>query len=136
MRHRLAGRRHDAVLASYLAVWFAVSAIPIGALGVLFTAYLVRGGWTHDMAQPLGRAALLTPVAGVLFIPVLIGMGAIYPWAADARVVAAVQGSLPDAVVLRAAHHHLFRDLDRARGVGASRVWRSSRACTRRRRWD
>lgn len=71
------------VLASYLAVWFAASAIPIGAIGVLFTAYLVRGGWTQDMAQPLGRVALLTPVAGVLFVPVLIGMGAIYPWAED-----------------------------------------------------
>ena len=70
-----------AMLASYLAVWFAASAIPIGAIGVLFTAYLVRGGWTQDMAPPLGRAALLTPVAGVLFVPVLIGVGTMYPWA-------------------------------------------------------
>jgi hypothetical protein len=70
-----------AMLASYLVAWFATSAISIGAIGVVFTAYLVRGGWTQDTAQPLGRAALLTPVAGVLFVPVLIGMGAIYPWA-------------------------------------------------------
>jgi hypothetical protein len=70
-----------AMLATYLVAWFATSAIPIGAIGVLFTAYLVRGGWTQDMAQPLGRAALLTPVAGVLFVPVLIGIRGIYPWA-------------------------------------------------------
>jgi hypothetical protein len=70
-----------AILASYLSAWFAVSAIPIGALGVLFTAYLVRGGWTQDLHEPLSRAALMTPVAGLLFVPVLIGMSAIYPWA-------------------------------------------------------
>jgi hypothetical protein len=76
-----------AVLASYLAVWFSVSAIPIGAIAVLFTAYLVRGGWTHDMAQPLSRAALLTPVAGLLLVPVLIGMGAVYPWAGESAAL-------------------------------------------------
>src|SRR5262249_537445 len=68
-----------AVLASYLTAWFAVSAIPIGAPGVLFTTYLVRGGWTQDLQQPLSRAALAIPVAGLLFVPVLIGMSAIYP---------------------------------------------------------
>lgn len=70
-----------AVLAGYLAAWFAVSAIPIGALGVLFTTYLVRGGWTQDLYLPLSRAALIVPVAGLLFIPVLIGMADVYPWA-------------------------------------------------------
>jgi len=70
-----------AVLAGYLAAWFAVSAIPIGALGVLFTTYLVRGGWTQDLSLPLSRAALIVPVAGLLFIPVLIGMADVYPWA-------------------------------------------------------
>ncbi len=69
-----------AMLASYLTAWFAVAAIPIGALGVVFTAYLVRGGWTQDLHEPLTRAALLTPVAGLLFIPVLLGLSAIYPW--------------------------------------------------------
>jgi hypothetical protein len=73
-----------ATIASYLAAWFAVSAIPIGALGVLFTTYLVRGGWTQDLQEPLSRAALIAPVVGLLFIPVLIGMAAIYPWAASA----------------------------------------------------
>jgi hypothetical protein len=70
-----------AVLASYLTAWFAASAIPIGALGVLFTTYLVRGGWTRDLPGPLSRAANTVPVAGLLFIPALIGMAAIYPWA-------------------------------------------------------
>ncbi|MBV8836892.1 MAG: hypothetical protein JO000_10150 [Alphaproteobacteria bacterium] len=71
-----------AMLGCWLAAWFAVASIPIGALGVLFTSYLVRGGWTQDLHAPLMRAALMLPVAGLLFIPALIGMKALYPWAA------------------------------------------------------
>src|SRR6476661_11167527 len=70
------------MLASYLAVWFAVCAIPIGASGVLFTSYLVRGGWTPDLHAPLSNAALTMPFAAILFIPVLAGLSWIYPWAA------------------------------------------------------
>src|ERR1700761_6240602 len=69
------------MLTSYLAAWFAVSAVPIGALGILLTSYLVRGGWTQDLREPLGRAALTMPVLAVLFLPVLLGLSAIYPWA-------------------------------------------------------
>ena len=49
-------------LASYLTAWFAVSAIPIGAIAVLFTSYLVRAGWTRDLHEPLSDAALTMPV--------------------------------------------------------------------------
>src|SRR5436853_588307 len=42
-------------LAAYLVAWIAVSAIPIGALGVLMTSYLVRRAWT-DPAR-MTRAA-------------------------------------------------------------------------------
>jgi hypothetical protein len=73
-----------AMLASYLTAWFALSAIPIGALGVLFTTYLVRGGWTQDLHAPLSRATLLNPIAALLFIPVLAGLSVIYPWAEGA----------------------------------------------------
>ena len=67
--------------ASYLVAWTAVSAVPIGALAVLFTAYLVRAGWTHDLHELLSGVALTIPVIAVLFIPVLAGIGTLYPWA-------------------------------------------------------
>jgi hypothetical protein len=72
------------MLASYLVTWFAVSAIPIGALAVLFTSWLVRGGWTRDLREPLTAAALTMPVVAVLFLPVILGLSEIYPWASDA----------------------------------------------------
>ncbi len=77
-----------AMLTSYLAVWYAASAIPVGALCVLFTSYLVRGGWTYDLHTTLTGATLTIPVFAVLFIPVLLGLHWIYPWATDG-------GSLP-----------------------------------------
>ena len=76
-----------AMVASYLAAWVAVSAVPIGALGVLLVTYLVRGDWTDDMHAPLSGAALALPVAGVLFLPVAAGMGLIYPWASGTAVL-------------------------------------------------
>lgn len=78
-----------AMLASYLAAWFAVSAVPIGALGVLLMSYLVRAGWTGDLYGPLSGAALTTPVVAVLFIPVLAGLSWLYPWASDGSALPA-----------------------------------------------
>jgi hypothetical protein len=70
-------------LASYLVAWTALSAISVGALAVLLTTYLVRAGWTHDLHAFLSGAALTMPVVAVLFIPILLGMAHVYPWASD-----------------------------------------------------
>jgi hypothetical protein len=67
-------------LAVYLAAAATVAALPLGAFAVLMTAYLVRGEWTEHLRVPLTAAALTMPVAGLLFVPVLLGMGALYPW--------------------------------------------------------
>jgi hypothetical protein len=70
------------MLVSYLAAWTAVSAVPIGAIAVLATTYLVRGGWTQDLNRLLATTALTVPMMALLFIPVLAGLSLIYPWAA------------------------------------------------------
>ena len=75
------------MLASYLAIWFAVTAVATGALGVMFSSYLVQGGWTQDLHAPLSRAAFMLPACGLLFIPLLIGMTTLYPWASDATAL-------------------------------------------------
>ena len=62
------------MLASYLTAWIAVSAVPIGALAVVLTSYLVRAGWTQDLHEPLTAAALTLPAIALLFIPVIVGM--------------------------------------------------------------
>src|SRR5262249_51602104 len=70
-------------LASYLVAWTALSAIPVGALAVLLTTYLVRAGWTHDLHAFLSGAALTVPVVAALFIPIMLGMAHLYPWVSD-----------------------------------------------------
>lgn len=75
-----------AMLAGYLAAWNALAAIPVGALAVLLITYLVRAGWTQDLHDPLAGAALTLPAVAILFLPILIGAGILFPWA-DARTV-------------------------------------------------
>ncbi len=68
------------MLASYLVAWIAVSSVPIGSIGVLPFTYLVRGGWTEDLHRPLTLAALTLPVFALLFLPIVLGCGMLYPW--------------------------------------------------------
>jgi hypothetical protein len=81
------------MLASYLTAWTALSAIPIGALAVLLTSYLVRAGWTRDLHVLLSGATLTLPVIAVLFVPVFAGMSALYPWAAGATALPAFKAA-------------------------------------------
>jgi hypothetical protein len=70
---------HD-TLAAWLAAAVAVASVPIGALMVLMMTYLIPGRWTKQMHVPLVAAALTMPVAGLLLLPVLIGLPWLYPW--------------------------------------------------------
>lgn len=68
------------MLAAYLPAAVATVSIPIGALGVLLFGYLVPGRWADDLFSPLSRAVSLLPLSGILMLPVLIGLAALYPW--------------------------------------------------------
>src|SRR3954471_19350397 len=74
----LAIDRHT-TLAAYLVAWIAVAAVPIGALGVLMTSYLVRRAWTEALHFIMGATVAALPLAGALLIPILIGMSELYP---------------------------------------------------------
>lgn len=80
-------------LAAYLVAWAALGAIPIGALPVLLTSYLVRAGWTRDLHEPLSRAALTIPIVAALFIPILFGVSTLYPWAAGSVALPAFKAA-------------------------------------------
>jgi hypothetical protein len=80
-------------LAGYLVAWIAFGAVPIGALAVLLTSYLVRAGWTRDFHEPLTGAALLMPTVGVLFIPILLGAGTLYPWGSNGATLPAFKAA-------------------------------------------
>ena len=70
-------------LAAYLVAWMAYGAIPLGALGILMTSYLVRRAWTEKLHSILAAATSAIPAVAILFLPVLIGLKQLYPAALD-----------------------------------------------------
>ena len=66
-----------AYLTSYL-FWFSIVA---GSLAVLMLQYTTGGEWGLMIRRPLGAAARTMMWMAAFFIPVLIGMKSIYPWA-------------------------------------------------------
>ncbi|QOZ44563.1 hypothetical protein XH89_14530 [Bradyrhizobium sp. CCBAU 53340] len=68
---------------AYLVAWSALAAIPIGALIVFMTSYLVRRRWTETLHPIFVATSGILPVAALTFIPVLLFMREIYPAIAD-----------------------------------------------------
>jgi hypothetical protein len=70
-------------LAAYLVAWVSIGAIPLGALGILMTSYLVRRAWTEGLHSILVAATSVIPVVAILFVPVLIAVRELYPSASS-----------------------------------------------------
>jgi hypothetical protein len=66
-------------LTSYL-FWFSIAA---GCLGLLMLQYVTGGEWGLMIRRPLGAAARTMWLMVVFFIPIVLGLKSIYPWAAD-----------------------------------------------------
>lgn len=69
-------------LAAYLVGVITLTAIPIGALLILSTTYLVRRAWTDELHPILVATTATLPLCGLLFLPVLLGQSLLYPAAA------------------------------------------------------
>jgi hypothetical protein len=75
----------QAALASYLAAYLFWLGIALGSLAVVTLHYLVGGFWGFLIRRPLEAAMMTLPLMGLLFLPILLDLGALYPWArADA----------------------------------------------------
>jgi hypothetical protein len=72
-------------LAAYLVAWVAIGAVPLGALAILMTSYLVRRAWTEGLHLVLVAATSVLPIVAMLLLPVLIGMKELYPAASNAH---------------------------------------------------
>lgn len=71
-----------AALTGWLAAAVAATALPSGALAFVLLMRLVPGSWGEAMRLSAETAVLLAPSTLLLFVPVLIGLWWIYPWAA------------------------------------------------------
>lgn len=71
---------------SYLMAYVFWLGISLGALVILFTQHLAGGPWGPLIARPLESAATVIPLMALLFVPVLLGAGDLYPWTNAAYV--------------------------------------------------
>lgn len=67
--------------AGWLAAFVFCSSLPVGALLLVMMMRLIPGGWAEELGGPAEDLLLLLPLSAVAAVPVLIFMGAIYPWA-------------------------------------------------------
>lgn len=67
-------------LTAYAAAYFAALGAALGALVWLQIALVTRARWLLPVRRQLENAAGLVPVMGILFVPILLASGDIYPW--------------------------------------------------------
>lgn len=69
------------VIQSYLFAFLFWVGIGLGCLGILMIQHVAKGAWGRAMRRFLEAGALTIPLMMALFIPILFGMGVLYPWA-------------------------------------------------------
>ena len=70
-----------AALQGWLIGFVFVSGLSLGSLAIVLIHRLTAGAWGAAFAPELAPAAQLTPLLLVFVLPVLFGLGLIYPWA-------------------------------------------------------
>ena len=68
---------------SYLLAFLFILAPAGGALALFGLYHLTGGRWGDALADILESALRSMPVLALLFVPILLGLGSIYPWAAE-----------------------------------------------------
>jgi hypothetical protein len=68
------------------AIW---SLFPVGSMTLLLIHALTGGAWGRAAAPILRPGAAATPLVALAFLPVLLGLSHIYPWAADSSGIPA-----------------------------------------------
>lgn len=67
-------------LRAWLAAAVLWSGLPLGSLGLALTMRLTGGRWDRALPPFLEAGALTLPLAFAAMLPVLLGLGALYPW--------------------------------------------------------
>jgi len=73
---------------AYLIAYLFWSGIALGCLALLMLYHLVSGRWGFVIQRPMEAAARTLPFLALLFLPLLFGLGDLYPWARPEAVAA------------------------------------------------
>ena len=71
---------------SFLPVYMWLLSITLGSLGLAMVHQVSSGAWGVVIRRILGAATRTLPLLTVLFIPIALGLHALYPWADAAHV--------------------------------------------------
>lgn len=85
------------VLRSWLFAWIFWFGISVGSMGIVMMHHLLGGGWGYLIRRFGETAGAVVPVMAILFIPIILGVRWIYPWAMPDFLTT-------DAVVRHRAH--------------------------------
>ena len=73
---------------SYLFAWIFWLEIGLGCLAIVMIYHLTAGRWGEVMRRLLESGAMTLPLLGLLFVPLVFGLPALYIWAQPAAVAA------------------------------------------------
>ncbi|MGJ3231639.1 MAG: hypothetical protein ACFE0P_07570 [Oceanicaulis sp.] len=76
------------LLRAWLTAWLILIAPSIGAVFLLLIGVLAPGPWTDKVWGPARVLLLALPVLSIGVIPVLFGLGALYPWVSPSDEIA------------------------------------------------
>ncbi len=68
----------------YLAAVLLWTEIAIGCLGIMMLNNLINASWMHVLQRFAEAGAKTLPLTFVFFLPILLGMSSLYPWAGEA----------------------------------------------------
>lgn len=71
---------HQGVYQSYLLGFTFWAGIALGSLALLMLQHLTGGGWGFVIRRILEASTRTLPLIAVLFVPILLGAHALYPW--------------------------------------------------------
>src|SRR5205085_8758708 len=71
---------HEQFFRSYLVAYIFWSGLTFGALALVLLVLLAGGLWGISIRRVLEAAANTLPLVAVLFVPLLFGVGDLYPW--------------------------------------------------------
>jgi hypothetical protein len=77
----------DVLLRGWLLAFAVWSSVPVGSTVLLLIHRLTGGAWGWAAAPVLRPAAALTPLVALGFLPIIVGLHGIYPWAADPSAI-------------------------------------------------
>jgi hypothetical protein len=73
-----------ALFRSYLVAYMFWVGFSLGCLALLMLHHLVGGAWGFTIRRPLEAGAMTTPIMALLFVPLILGLHDLYPWARTA----------------------------------------------------